>query len=227
MSQDTQTEPDLQAKILPVTPFQQNTTLLWSKRTMEGVFVDPGGEVPRLVAEAEQHGVRIVAVWLTHGHLDHAGGATGVARHYGVDIIGPHADDQWLLDDIVRQWASYGQTEGYENCVPTRYLQDGDTLELAGHVFDVVHCPGHTPGHVAIINRTHRIAFVGDLLFQGSIGRTDFPRGNFDQLVDSITGKLWPYGDEIAFVPGHGPMSTFGRERKTNPFVSDLALGRA
>jgi hydroxyacylglutathione hydrolase len=218
--------PDLQAVILPVTPFQQNTTLLWSRATMEGVFVDPGGEVPKLVAAATQHGVKIVAVWLTHGHLDHAGGASEVARHYGVDIIGPHEDDQWLLDDIVRQWASYGQTSGYENCVPTRYLNDGDTLELAGHVFDVVHCPGHTPGHVALINRSHNIAFVGDLLFRGSIGRTDFPRGNHEQLLGSITSKLWPYGDEVQFVPGHGAMSTFGWERKTNPYVSDLALGR-
>jgi hydroxyacylglutathione hydrolase len=218
---------DLQAAIIPVTPFQQNTTLLWAKSTMEGVFVDPGGEVPRLLAAAREVGVKIVAIWLTHGHLDHAGGAQELARTYGVDIIGPHADDQWLLDRIVDDWAKYGQTSGYENCTPTRYLNDGDTLDLSGHVFEVVHCPGHTPGHVAIINRAAKLAFVGDLLFKGSIGRTDFPKGNHQDLVDSITGKLWPYGDDIQFVPGHGETGVFGWERKTNPYVSDLALGRA
>jgi hydroxyacylglutathione hydrolase len=229
MTQTTQMPPpnDLQAAIIPVTPFQQNTTLLWSKSTMEGVFVDPGGEVPRLLAAAKEVGVKIVAIWLTHGHLDHAGGAQELARTYGVDIIGPHKDDQWLLDDIVAQWAKYGQTSGYENCTPTRYLNDGDTLELSGHIFEVVHCPGHTPGHVAILNRAANIAFVGDLLFKGSIGRTDFPKGNHQQLLDSITGKLWPYGDDMQFVPGHGETGVFGWERKTNPYVSDLALGRA
>jgi hydroxyacylglutathione hydrolase len=217
---------DLQAAIIPVTPFQQNTTLLWSKSSMEGVFVDPGGEVPRLLAAVKEVGVTIVAIWLTHGHLDHAGGAQELARTLGVDIIGPHKDDQWLLDRIVDDWVKYGQTSGYENCVPTRYLSDGDTLELSGHIFEVVHCPGHTPGHVAIINRPAKLAFVGDLLFKGSIGRTDFPKGNHQQLLDSITGKLWPFGDDIQFVPGHGETGVFGWERKTNPYVSDLALGR-
>ena len=217
---------DLQASIIPVTPFQQNTTLLWSQATKEAVFVDPGGEVPRLVAAAQQTGVKVVAIWLTHGHLDHAGGATALARTFGVDIIGPHEDDQWLLDTIVEDWAKYGQSTGFENCVPTRYLKDGDTLELAGHVFDVVHCPGHTPGHVAIINQAAKLAFVGDLLFKGSIGRSDFPKGNLDDLIASITGKLWPYGNEVHFVPGHGEISSFGQERRSNPYVSDQVLGR-
>jgi hydroxyacylglutathione hydrolase len=216
----------LAAAIIPVTPFQQNTTLLWDTSTKEGVFVDPGGEVPRLLGAAKEVGVKIVAIWLTHGHLDHAGGAQELARTLGVDIIGPHKDDQWLLDRIVDDWAKYGQTSGYENCTPTRYLNDGDTLDLAGHTFEVVHCPGHTPGHVAIINRAAKLAFVGDLLFKGSIGRTDFPRGNHQHLVDSITCKLWPFGDDIQFVPGHGETGVFGWERKTNPYVSDLALGR-
>lgn len=219
--------PPLQAVIIPVTPFQQNCTLLWSPATGEGVFVDPGGEPERLKAAAAQHGVRIVALWLTHGHLDHAGGAAALSRDLGVDIIGPHRDDQWLMDRIVDDWARYGVHEGFENCTPTRYLEDGDTLELGGLTFEVVHCPGHTPGHVAIIQREAGLAFVGDLLFKGSIGRTDFPRGDHAALVGSITAKLWPFGDAIRFVPGHGPMSTFGWERKTNPYVSDLALGRA
>jgi hydroxyacylglutathione hydrolase len=217
---------DLQAALIPVTPFQQNCSLVWSKATMEGVFVDPGGEVPKLKAIAEKQGVKIVAIWLTHGHLDHAGGAQQLGRELGVDIIGPHADDQWLLDRIVDDWAKYKVTD-CENCTPTRYLNDGDRLNLSGHEFEVVHCPGHTPGHVAIINRPAKIAFVGDLLFKGSVGRTDFPKGNFDDLVASITGKLWPYGDDIHFVPGHGEIGQFGWERKTNPYVSDLALGRA
>jgi hydroxyacylglutathione hydrolase len=217
---------DLKAVLIPVTPFQQNCTLLWSQATKEAVFVDPGGEPERLKAEAARQGVTPVAIWLTHGHLDHAGGANALRRDLKVDVIGPHGDDQWLLDRIVEDWARYGVREGFENVVPDRYLGDGETLELSGHVFEVVHCPGHTPGHVAIINRAARIGFVGDLLFKGSIGRTDFPRGDFEALVASITGKLWPFGDEIRFVPGHGDMSSFGHERRTNPFVSDLALGR-
>jgi glyoxylase-like metal-dependent hydrolase (beta-lactamase superfamily II) len=217
---------DLQAVLIPVTPFQQNCTLLWSKATRACVFIDPGGETARLKAAAVERGLSPEAIWLTHGHLDHAGGANRLARELGVAIIGPHADDQWLLDRIPEDWARYGVHDS-EACTPSRYLADGDRLTLSGHVFEVVHCPGHTPGHVAILHRGARLAFVGDLLFKGSIGRTDFPRGNFDDLVASITGKLWPYGDDMRFVPGHGEMGTFGWERKTNPFVSDLALGRA
>lgn len=217
-------QPKLAIEVIPVTPFQQNTSMIWSTETMEGVFIDPGGEVDKLMGRAEEKGVKIVAVWLTHGHLDHAGAATQVKERTGCPIIGPHEDDQWLLDSIVEQWAKYGVTDT-ANCQPDEYLKDGDTLELAGETFNVVHTPGHTPGHVVIYHTTGALAFVGDVLFKGSIGRTDFPKGNHQQLIDSITQKLWPLGNDMRFVPGHGPMSTFGEERRTNGFVADSILG--
>ncbi len=220
----TDQKPKLAIQVIPVTPFQQNTSLLWHTETMEGVFVDPGGEVDKLMAAADHFGVKIVEVWLTHGHLDHAGGATEVAERAGVKIIGPHKDDQWLLDDIEAQWAKYG-VAGSRNCTPDRYLNDGDTLTLSGETFHVLHTPGHTPGHVVIYHKEGGLAFVGDVLFRGSIGRTDFPRGNHQQLIDSITQKLWPLGNHMQFVPGHNEMSTFGQERKDNGFVSDAVLG--
>lgn len=217
-------KPPIGAMIIPVTEFQQNCTLLWATASMDGVFVDPGGEADKLIEAAKARGVNIVEIWLTHGHLDHAGGAMEVARKLGVPIIGPHEDDKFWLDQIEQSWAKYGMPQG-ENCTPTKWLKDGDIVELSGIEFDVVHCPGHTPGHVAFINKDIKIAFVGDLIFQNSIGRTDFPRGNHQDLINSITQKLWPYGGDIQFIPGHGPMSTFGIERAQNPFVGDKALG--
>jgi len=217
-------EPKLDIRIIPVTPLQQNTSLIWHRESKEGVFVDPGGETDRLMAAAEQFGVKIVAVWLTHGHLDHAGAATAVSERTGCPIIGPHKDDQWLLDDIEAQGAKYGIADG-KNVVPTRYLEEGDTLTLGTETFGVTHCPGHTPGHVVIYHQAGQLAFVGDVLFRGSVGRTDFPKGNQQQLIDSIVNNLWPLGDAMRFVPGHGPMSTFGQERKDNPFVADAVLG--
>ncbi|MGB5484163.1 MBL fold metallo-hydrolase, partial [Parasphingorhabdus sp.] len=186
--------------------------------------VDPGGEIDRLMGAAEHFGVKIVAVWLTHGHLDHAGAAADVAERAGCPIIGPHKDDQWLLDEIEAQGAKYGIADG-RNVTPDRYLEEGDELELDGMKFGVVHTPGHTPGHVVIYNKENALAFVGDVLFRGSIGRTDFPRGNHQQLIDSITSKLWPLGNDMRFVPGHGPMSTFGMERQSNGFVADSVVG--
>lgn len=223
-SPDPQSAPKLDIRIIPVTPLQQNTSLIWSRETMEGVFVDPGGETDRLMAAAEQFGVKIVGVWLTHGHLDHAGAAEAVRERTGCPVIGPHRDDQWLLDEIEAQGAKYGIADG-KNVTPDRYLEDGDTLELAGETFHVAHCPGHTPGHVVIYHQAGQLAFVGDVLFRGSVGRTDFPRGNHQQLIDLITQKLWPLGPHMRFVPGHGPMSTFGQERQDNPFVADQVLG--
>lgn len=223
MTDNDTPESRLEIRILPVTPLQQNTSLLWSRQTKEGVFIDPGGETDRLLGAAAQFGVKIVAVWLTHGHLDHAGAAAEIAERTGAPIIGPHEDDQWLLDQIDVQGPQYGIT-GARNVKPDRYLDDGDTLELAGVEFGVLHCPGHTPGHVVIYQRDLSLAFVGDVLFHGSIGRTDFPRGNHRQLIESITGKLWPLGDDMRFVPGHGPLSTFGQERRDNAFVADAVL---
>ena len=220
MTETPANQPRLEIRIIPVTPLQQNTSLIWSTETKEGVFIDPGGEVDRLMAAADEFGVKIVGVWLTHGHLDHAGAATAISERTGCPIIGPHEDDQWLLDDIEAQGAKYGIADG-KNVTPDRYLHDGDELELAGNMFGVIHTPGHTPGHVVIYSKEGALAFVGDVLFRGSIGRTDFPRGDFNQLIHSITQKLWPLGDQMRFVPGHGPLSTFGQERKDNPFVAD------
>ena len=219
-------EPKLGLQIIPVTPFQQNCSLLWDRDTMEGVFVDPGGETEKLMQVAKEIGVTSKEVWLTHGHLDHAGAADEVRELTGAPVIGPHKDDQWLMDDIKEQWQKYGVTDGPRNVVPTRYLEEGDTLTLGAYTFNVVHTPGHTPGHVVIYNTEVKIAFVGDVLFRGSIGRTDFPKGNLDQLVNSITTKLWPLGNDITFIPGHNQHSTFGHERQTNPFVSDSAVAQ-
>ncbi len=222
--QNTQApEPKLDIRIIPVTPLQQNCSLIWHRDTMEGVFVDAGGDVDRLMGAAEQLGVKIVKLWLTHGHLDHAGAAAEIRERTGAIIEGPHKDDQWLLDTIVDQGAKFGVVDG-KNVVPDRYLDDNDTLTLGDQTFHVLHTPGHTPGHVVIYHDEGRIAFVGDVIFQGSVGRTDFPKGNHQQLIDSITQKLWPLGNDMRFVPGHGPMSTFGQERKTNGFVSDYML---
>lgn len=226
MSNESQRpRPKLEIRIIPVTPFQQNTSMIWSTETGDGVFIDPGGEIDRLMETAGQFNVNIVAVWLTHGHLDHAGAATAMKERVGCPIIGPHKDDQWLLDEIEAQGARYGISGG-KNVLPDRYLEDGDELELAGVRFGVAHCPGHTPGHVVIYQLEGKIAFVGDVLFKGSVGRTDLPRGNHAQLIESITTKLWPLGNDMRFVPGHNEMSTFGQERLDNPFVSDGVLSR-
>ncbi|MDZ4870512.1 MAG: MBL fold metallo-hydrolase [Alphaproteobacteria bacterium] len=219
-------EPKLQIRIVPVTPLQQNCSLIWDTATKHAAFVDPGGDIDKLLGALAHFGLTLKRIWLTHGHLDHAGAAADLRQRTGVAVEGPHRDDQFWLDQIEDSSRRYGITGG-RNVTPDRYLEDGDTLELEGVKFDVAHTPGHTPGHVVIHNRAARIAFVGDVLFAGSIGRTDFPRGNHQQLIDSITGKLWPLGDDMTFVPGHGPTSTFGRERQTNPFVADSLTGYA
>jgi hydroxyacylglutathione hydrolase len=219
-------QPKLQIRIIPVTPLQQNCSLLWNEETKNAAFVDPGGEIEKLIGALNHFGLKLTRIWLTHGHVDHAGAADELRERLGVAVEGPHAADQFWLDQIEDAATRYG-VPGLRNVTPDRYFEDGEVLEFEGVNFDVSHTPGHTPGHVVIHNRDARIAFVGDVLFQGSIGRTDFPQGNHQQLIDSITQKLWPLGDDMAFVPGHGPTSTFGRERQTNPFVADRITGYA
>jgi hydroxyacylglutathione hydrolase len=214
--------PPLRAAILPVTPLQQNCTLIWCTKTMRGTFTDPGGDLSKLKAAAVQAGVMIEKILLTHGHIDHCGSAGILAKELGVPIEGPHeADRFWIsrLDDDGKRWGIEGKP--FE---PDRWLDDGDTVTVGDLNFNVRHCPGHTPGHVVFHHPESNLAIVGDVLFKGSIGRWDFPMGNHRQLIESITQRLWPMGGETAFIPGHGPMSTFAHERATNPLVGDAAL---
>jgi glyoxylase-like metal-dependent hydrolase (beta-lactamase superfamily II) len=219
-------ESKLEVRLVPVTPLQQNCSLIWDTVTKHAAFVDPGGDIDKLMSALDHFGLTLKHIWLTHGHLDHAGAAAELRERTGVPVEGPHRDDQFWLDQIEDSGRRYGMAGG-RNITPDRYLEDGDTLTLEGVNFDVLHTPGHTPGHIVIHNKAAKSAFVGDVLFAGSIGRTDFPRGNHQQLIDSITGKLWPLGDDTTFVPGHGQLSTFGQERQTNPFVADRLTGYA
>ena len=217
--------PPLQAIIIPVTPLQQNCTLLWCTKTMRGALVDPGGDIDRLKAAMTQHGVTIEKILLTHGHIDHCGSAGVFAAELGIPIEGPHEADRFWIDRLPEDGARYGVFgQSFE---PDRWLVDGDTATVGELSFVVRHCPGHTPGHVVFHNTESKIALVGDVLFQGSIGRTDFPMSNHQDLLESVVERLWPMGDDTAFVPGHGPMSTFGHERATNPFVGDRVLAGA
>lgn len=220
----TMTNPPLKAVLIPVTPLQQNCTLFWCTQTMRGAFVDPGGDLPLLRRAAQQHGVTIEKLLVTHGHIDHCGQAGILAKELGVPIEGPHEDDRFWIDKLGVDGPKFG-VEG-QSFEPDRWLVDGDRVTVGNLILDVYHCPGHTPGHVIFHHAPSKLAIVGDVLFQGSIGRTDFPRGNHQQLIEAITGKLWPLGGDTAFVPGHGPMSNFAHERRTNPFVADSVLAR-
>ncbi len=210
-------QPPIQAAIVPVTPLQQNCSIVWCTETNKGVFVDPGGDVDMLLSAVEECGCEIEKILVTHGHADHAGGVAELAERLGVPIEGPHQDDLFWIDDIPTSSAQYGFSG--RDFVPDRWLKGGDQVSFGNVTMDVYHCPGHTPGHVVFHHPEAGVAFVGDVLFQGSIGRTDFPKGNHDHLIASIKNELWPLGDPPAFVPGHGPMSTFGNERRSNPFV--------
>ena len=203
---------------LPVTPFQQNCSIVWCDQTMEGAVIDPGGDLPDIRAEVERLGVKLVQILLTHAHIDHAGGAGALARELSLPIVGPHPGDQFWIDGLRQQARQFGfpPADGF---TPTRWLHDGDTVAVGLSTLDVRHCPGHTPGHVVFHSAEAKRAFVGDVLFAGSIGRTDFPGGDHATLIASITGRLWPMGDDTVFIPGHGPESSFGRERRSNPFV--------
>lgn len=217
--------PPLRAAIVPVTPLQQNSTLIWCTQTMRGAFTDPGGDLDRLKAAAKQHGVTVEKLLITHGHIDHCGQAGTLAKELGVPIEGPHeADRFWIsrLEDDGRNYGIDGRV--FE---PDRWLVDGDTVTVGNLLLDVYHCPGHTPGHVVFHHAPSKLAIVGDVIFQGSIGRTDFPMGNHQDLIDAITGKLWPLGGDTVFVPGHGQPSSFAQERQSNPFVADTVLARS
>lgn len=218
--------PPIGVAVVPVTPLQQNCTIVWCRKTMKAAIIDPGASVDQLLAVIAKQGLTLDAIWITHGHLDHAGGAAEMQEKTGLDIIGPHPADQFWIDGIPQQGQTYGLPEA-RSFTPTRWLADGDTLTLGETTWEVYHCPGHTPGHVIFFNREARFAQVGDVLFQGSIGRTDFPQSDHGALLNAIVTKLWPLGDDVTFIAGHGPHSTFGAERRTNPFVSDQAMQRA
>jgi hydroxyacylglutathione hydrolase len=214
----------LRCEIIPVTPFQQNCSLVWDSATMRGALVDAGGEIERLLERVRHHGVELEKLLVTHGHLDHASGVRDLAERLELPVEGPHEDDLFWIEGIPEAASRYGFPPA-RSFTPDRWLRHGDTVTVGSLSFDVLHCPGHTPGHVVFHHAPSRLAFVGDVLFQGSIGRTDFPRGNHAQLIDAIRNRLFPLGDDNRFVPGHGPISSFGQERQTNPYVSDDAVG--
>ena len=215
----------LELEVVPVTPFVQNTTVLRDRATGKGAVVDPGGDLDRILAAIAAGDVAVEKVLLTHGHVDHAGATAALARELGVPVEGPHEEDRFWLDSLPHQAAAFGLGGDAEVCEPDRWLVDGDTVTVGELELEVLHTPGHTPGHVVFFHRPSRLVIVGDVLFQGSIGRTDFPKGDYDTLIRSIRDKLFALGDEVTFLPGHGPASTFGEERQTNPFVSDSRYG--
>jgi hydroxyacylglutathione hydrolase len=214
------------AAILPVTPLQQNCTLVWCARTLKAAVIDPGGEVERIEQAIEAKGLILEKIWVTHGHADHAGAVAALKQRHDAPIEGPHPDDQFWIDQIQSSGERWGMPDA-RNFQPDRWLGDGDVVTLGETQFEVLHCPGHTPGHVVFFHRQARLAQVGDVIFQNAIGRTDFPRGDHAALIAAITTKLWPLGDDVRFIPGHGPISTFGAERRNNPYVADRILAAA
>jgi hydroxyacylglutathione hydrolase len=213
----------LRAVVVPVTPFAQNCSVIWCDATGVGAVIDPGGDLDSILEVVDSNSVKLGKILLTHAHIDHAGAVAELARRLSLPVEGPHPDDRFWIEQLPQQAAMFGvaASEGFE---PTRWLEQGDTVSVGEVTLEVLHCPGHTPGHVVFFEPDSRLAFVGDVLFQGSIGRTDFPRGDYATLIRSIRENLFTLGDDVRFVPGHGPMSTFGQERKTNPFVGDAAV---
>lgn len=205
--------------IVPVTPFEQNCTIFWCEKTRQAAVIDPGGDIDRILATLAGEGLTLALILVTHGHIDHAGGVAALAERTGVPINGPHRDDAFWIDGMAQQSKMFGFPD-VKGFVPSRWLEQGDKVRFGEVELDVLHCPGHTPGHIVFYHPPSHLAQVGDVLFQGSIGRTDFPKGDHQTLLRSIKEKLFPLGDEVEFIPGHGPMSTFGEERKHNPFLS-------
>jgi glyoxylase-like metal-dependent hydrolase (beta-lactamase superfamily II) len=203
---------------IPVTPFRQNCSIVWCDETQQAAVIDPGGDLALLLAEIDKRGLDLQQIWLTHAHIDHAGGTAELARRRQLPIIGPHPADQFWIDGLPEQSRMFGFPAS-DSFTPTRWLYDGDTVQIGNSTLTVRHCPGHTPGHVVFHSAEIQRAFVGDVLFAGSIGRTDFPQGDHATLIDSITQRLWPMGNDTVFIPGHGPESSFGRERQSNPYV--------
>ena len=213
----------LKALIQPVTLFQQNASIIFCTDTKKCAFIDPGGDIELLLMIAQKNQLIPELILLTHGHIDHAGGATELSETLKVEIHGPHIDDKFLLDELEKQGEMFGLPS--KNCYPDKWLEEGDVIEIGNEVLEIYFCPGHTPGHIIFFNKKNKLALVGDVLFNGSIGRTDLPGGNFELLIESVKSKLWPLGNDIKFIPGHGPVSTFATERESNPFVSDNVLG--
>jgi glyoxylase-like metal-dependent hydrolase (beta-lactamase superfamily II) len=206
--------------IIPVTAFEQNCSLLWCEHTRQTAILDPGGDIERIVETATRHALQPVKILLTHGHIDHAGGTAALAEQLDIPVEGPHREDRFLLENLAEQARLFGLPVS-GTFEPDRWLEQDDRVQFGEVELEVLHCPGHTPGHVVFFQRIERLALVGDVLFHGSIGRTDFPRGDYATLIRSIKQRLWPLGDDVRFVPGHGPESTFGEERRSNPFVAD------
>ncbi|MBX9965709.1 MAG: MBL fold metallo-hydrolase [Burkholderiales bacterium] len=214
----------MKVTLIPVTPFQQNCSLLVCEETHRAAVVDPGGDLEVILGEVEKQSATLEKIVLTHGHVDHCGGTAELAARLKLPVEGPQREDAFWIDQLPEQGRMFGFPK-LKSFTPDRWLESGDAVRFGNVEMEVRYCPGHTPGHVIFFHRALRLAFVGDVLFRGSIGRTDFPRGDFDTLIESITTQLWPLGDDVTFVPGHGPLSTFGEERRSNPFVGDSALG--
>jgi glyoxylase-like metal-dependent hydrolase (beta-lactamase superfamily II) len=211
----------MKAVVIPVTPFAQNCTLMWCEDTGMAAVVDPGGDLERILEQVDEQDVTLERILVTHGHIDHAGGVAELGERFGLPIEGPHPNDRFLVEDLAAQGARFGFS-GARSFEPERWLADGDTVRVGDMELEVRHCPGHTPGHIIFFHAPSQIALVGDVLFNGSVGRSDLPRGDHTALINSIRSRLWPLGDDVTFVPGHGPTSTFGHERKTNPFCADF-----
>ncbi len=205
--------------IIPVTPFEQNCSVFWCEQTRQAAVIDPGGDIERVERFLAEQRLSLSKILVTHGHIDHAGGVAALAEKTGVPVEGPQREDLFWIEGMAEQSRMFG-FPGVRSFTPNRWLEEGDRVRFGEVELEVLHCPGHTPGHVVFFHRASKLLQVGDVLFQGSIGRTDFPRGDYDTLIASITEKLFPLGDDVEFIPGHGPMSTLGEERRFNPFVS-------